>query len=74
MLISMHADITEDDLTAGRHGIATLMRDNDLKARRRCRFKKTPGGIFLRLLEYFNGRLCLTTNHVDDIDEVIVSR
>lgn len=31
-------------------------------------------GVFLRVLEYFNGLLFLTTNRVDDIDEVIVSR
>jgi SpoVK/Ycf46/Vps4 family AAA+-type ATPase len=28
----------------------------------------------LRVLEYFNGLLFLTTNRVDDIDEAIVSR
>ena len=31
-------------------------------------------GVFLRLLEYFNGLLFLTINRVDDIDEAIVSR
>jgi SpoVK/Ycf46/Vps4 family AAA+-type ATPase len=31
-------------------------------------------GVFLRVLEYFNGLLFLTTNRVDDIDEAIVSR
>lgn len=31
-------------------------------------------GVFLRVLEYFNGLLFLTTNRVDDIDEVIISR
>jgi len=31
-------------------------------------------GIFLRVLEYFNGLLFLTTNRVDDIDEAIISR
>ena len=31
-------------------------------------------GVFLQLLEYFNGLLFLTTNRVDDIDEAIVSR
>jgi SpoVK/Ycf46/Vps4 family AAA+-type ATPase len=30
--------------------------------------------VFLRVLEYFNGLLFLTTNRVDDIDEAIVSR
>ena len=31
-------------------------------------------GVFLRVLEYFNGLLFLTTNRVHDIDEAIVSR
>jgi SpoVK/Ycf46/Vps4 family AAA+-type ATPase len=31
-------------------------------------------GVVLRVLEDFNGRLFLTTNRVDDIDEAIVSR
>jgi len=31
-------------------------------------------GVFLRVLEYFNGLLFLTTNRVSDIDEAIVSR
>lgn len=31
-------------------------------------------GVFLRVLEYFNGLLFLTTNRVGDIDEAIVSR
>jgi len=31
-------------------------------------------GVFLRVLEYFNGLLFMTTNRVDDIDEAIVSR
>lgn len=31
-------------------------------------------GVFLRVLEYFNGLLFLTTNRVDDIDEAITSR
>lgn len=31
-------------------------------------------GVFLRVLEYFNGLLFLTTNRVADIDEAIVSR
>ncbi len=31
-------------------------------------------GVFLRVLEYFNGLLFLTTNRVKDIDEAIISR
>jgi AAA+ superfamily predicted ATPase len=30
--------------------------------------------VFLRVLEYFDGLLFLTTNRIDDIDEAIVSR
>jgi putative transposase len=37
----MHADLMEDGIIAGRHRIARLMRDNDLKARQKRRFKKT---------------------------------
>lgn len=37
----MHADLIEDGIIAGRHRIARLMRDNNLKARQRSRFKKT---------------------------------
>lgn len=42
-------------------------RDNDIAA-------NAVVGVFLRVLEYFNGLLFLTTNRVDDIDEAIVSR
>lgn len=31
-------------------------------------------GVFLRVLEYFNGLLFLTTNRIGDIDEAIISR
>jgi SpoVK/Ycf46/Vps4 family AAA+-type ATPase len=31
-------------------------------------------GVFLRVLEYFNGLLFLTTNRIHDIDEAIASR
>ena len=37
----MHADLMEDGIIAGRHRIARLMRDNDLKARQKRRLKKT---------------------------------
>jgi putative transposase len=37
----MHADLIEDGIIAGRHRISRLMRDNDLKARQKRRFKKT---------------------------------
>jgi transposase InsO family protein len=37
----MHADLTEDGIIAGRHRVARLMRDNDLKVRQKRRFKNT---------------------------------
>jgi putative transposase len=40
----MHADLVEDGIIAGRHRIARLMRDNNLKARQKRRFKKTTDG------------------------------
>jgi hypothetical protein len=42
-------------------------RDNDITA-------NAVVGVFLRVLEYFNGLLFLTTNRMDDIDEAIISR
>ncbi|WP_254048268.1 ATP-binding protein [Uliginosibacterium sp. TH139] len=42
-------------------------RDNDMTA-------NAVVGVFLRVLEYFNGLLFLTTNRMDDIDEAIISR
>ncbi len=44
-----------------------MRRDDDIAA-------NAVVGVFLRVLEYFNGLLFLTTNRVDDIDEAIVSR
>jgi len=41
---------------------------------KRGRVESRDEGVFLRVLEYFNGLLFLTTNRVDDIDEAIVSR
>ncbi len=40
----MHADLIEDGIIARRHRIARPMRDNNLKARQKRRFKKTAGG------------------------------
>jgi transposase InsO family protein len=37
----MYADLIDDGITAGRPRIARLMRDNNLKARQKRRFKKT---------------------------------
>jgi transposase InsO family protein len=46
----MHADLRDDAITAGRHRIARLMRDNDLKVRQRRRFKKTTDSNHGRLV------------------------
>jgi putative transposase len=37
----MHAELKDDGLAVGRHRVARIMRDNDLKARQKTRFKKT---------------------------------
>jgi len=37
----MHVDLCEDGLQIGRHRVARLMRDNNLKANQKRRFKKT---------------------------------
>ena len=37
----MHAEMKEDGLAVGRHRVARIMRENDLKARQKTRFKKT---------------------------------
>lgn len=37
----MHAELTEDGLSVGRHRVARLMRDNGLKALQKRRYKKT---------------------------------
>jgi len=37
----MHVELNEDGLSVGRHRVARIMRDNDLKARQKTRFKKT---------------------------------
>lgn len=37
----MHAELKEEGLAVGRHRVARIMRDNQLKARQKTRFKKT---------------------------------
>jgi putative transposase len=37
----MHVELNEDGLAVGRHRVARIMRENDLKARQKTRFKKT---------------------------------
>lgn len=67
----------KDVLTrAQRWGAVMLIDEADVYIRRRDDNIATNAvvGVFLRVLEYFNGLLFLTTNRVDDIDEAIVSR
>ena len=37
----MHVELNEDGVAVGRHRVARIMRENDLKARQKTRFKKT---------------------------------
>jgi len=67
----------KDVLTrAQRWGAVMLIDEADVYIKRRDNNMAANAvvGVFLRVLEYFNGLLFLTTNRVDDIDEAIVSR
>ncbi len=66
-----------DTLTrAQRWGAVMLIDEADVYIKRRDDdiTMNAVVGVFLRVLEYFNGLLFLTTNRIDDIDEAIVSR
>ncbi|MCG5235131.1 AAA family ATPase [Xanthobacter oligotrophicus] len=67
----------KDALTrAQRWGAVMLIDEADVYIKRRQDnlTMNAVVGVFLRVLEYFNGLLFLTTNRVDDIDEAIISR
>ncbi|GAB6042956.1 AAA family ATPase [Endothiovibrio diazotrophicus] len=67
----------KDALTrAQRWGAVMLIDEADVYIKRRDDdiAANAVVGVFLRVLEYFNGLLFLTTNRVGDIDEAIVSR
>ena len=67
----------KDTLTrAQRWGAVMLIDEADVYIKRRDDNISANAvvGVFLRVLEYFNGLLFMTTNRVDDIDEAIVSR
>ncbi|WP_036259332.1 ATP-binding protein [Methylocapsa aurea] len=67
----------KDVLTrAQRWGAVMLIDEADVYIKKRDDNIATNAvvGVFLRVLEYFNGLLFMTTNRVDDIDEAIVSR
>jgi ATPase family associated with various cellular activities (AAA) len=63
-------------MRAQRWGAVMLIDEADVYIKRRADDMTTNAvvGVFLRVLEYFNGLLFLTTNRVEDIDEAIVSR
>lgn len=69
--------ILKETLTrAQRWGAVMLIDEADVYIKRRDDniAANAVVGVFLRVLEYFNGLLFLTTNRMDDIDEAIVSR
>ncbi|TAL44969.1 MAG: AAA family ATPase [Methylovulum sp.] len=63
-------------IRAQRWGAVMLIDEADVYIKRRNDNLASNAvvGVFLRVLEYFNGLLFLTTNRVDDIDEAIISR
>ena len=63
-------------MRAQRWGAVMLIDEADVYIKRRedDMTMNAVVGVFLRVLEYFNGLLFLTTNRIDDIDEAIVSR
>ena len=73
---AMELALKEALTRAQRWGAVMLIDEADVYIRRRADDLTTNAvvGVFLRVLEYFNGLLFLTTNRIDDIDEAIVSR
>jgi hypothetical protein len=72
----MEAALKDVLVRAQRWGAVMLIDEADVYIKRRedDMTMNAVVGVFLRVLEYFNGLLFLTTNRVDDIDEAIVSR
>jgi len=73
---SMEVSLKNALMRAQRWGAVMLIDEADIYIRRRDddMTMNAVVGVFLRVLEYFNGLLFLTTNRVEDIDEAIVSR
>ncbi|HET9959067.1 MAG TPA: ATP-binding protein, partial [Polyangiaceae bacterium] len=73
---AMEQALKEALTRAQRWGAVMLIDEADVYIKRRedDMTMNAVVGVFLRVLEYFNGLLFLTTNRVDDIDEAIVSR
>ncbi|HVQ72690.1 MAG TPA: ATP-binding protein [Bradyrhizobium sp.] len=73
---AMEGALKEALMRAQRWGAVMLIDEADVYIKRRDDdiTMNAVVGVFLRVLEYFNGLLFLTTNRIDDIDEAIVSR
>jgi len=73
---SMESALKNALVRAQRWGAVMLIDEADVYIKRRDddMTMNAVVGVFLRVLEYFNGLLFLTTNRVEDIDEAIVSR
>ncbi len=72
----MEVALKETLTRAQRWGAVMLIDEADVYIKRRDDniAANAVVGVFLRVLEYFNGLLFLTTNRVGDIDEAIISR
>ena len=72
----MEKALKETLTRAQRWGAVMLIDEADVYIKRRDDniASNAVVGVFLRVLEYFNGLLFLTTNRVADIDEAIISR
>jgi hypothetical protein len=73
---AMESALKEALTRAQRWGAVMLIDEADVYIRQRSDDMTANAvvGVFLRVLEYFDGLLFLTTNRIDDIDEAIVSR
>jgi SpoVK/Ycf46/Vps4 family AAA+-type ATPase len=73
---AMETALKEALTRAQRWGAVMLIDEADVYIKRRNddMTMNAVVGVFLRVFEYFNGLLFLTTNRIDDIDEAIVSR
>ena len=75
-VVEMEQALKETLTRAQRWGAVMLIDEADVYIKRRDDniAANAVVGVFLRVLEYFNGLLFLTTNRVNDIDEAIISR
>jgi hypothetical protein len=73
---AMESALKDALMRAQRWGAVMLIDEADVYIKRRDDdiAMNAVVGVFLRVLEYFNGLLFLTTNRIDDLDEAIVSR